>query len=82
MIASGKQINRLACREFSHHNPVALLCGDWEQTKSNSKFDNWWQNTDGFVDRIRGWWESIDFAGKPDHILECKLKVLKGKLKE
>lgn len=39
-------------------------------------------NSDGFVDRIRSWWTSFDFAGKPDYLLACKLKALKGKLRE
>lgn len=69
-------------RLVSDHNPVALQCGEWEQNKSYFKFDNWWLNTDGFVDRIKGWWESFEFTGNPDHILACKLKALKGKLKE
>lgn len=34
------------------------------------------------MDRIKGWWESFEFTGKPDHILACKLKALKGKLKK
>ncbi|XP_075077018.1 uncharacterized protein LOC142163778 [Nicotiana tabacum] len=34
-----------------------------------------------FEDRIREWWGSFEFSGRPDYILACKLKALKGKLK-
>nr|XP_018623959.2 uncharacterized protein LOC104089093 [Nicotiana tomentosiformis] len=32
----------------------------------------------GFDDRIRNWWSSFEFSGRPDYILACKLKALKG----
>jgi len=46
------------------------------------KFENWWLNQEGFVERIKDWWNAFEFYGKPDYILACKLKALKGKLKE
>ncbi|KAG5598653.1 hypothetical protein H5410_030023 [Solanum commersonii] len=46
------------------------------------KFENWWLNQEGFVERIKDWWNAFEFYGKPDYILACKLKSLKGKLKE
>nr|XP_016487802.1 PREDICTED: uncharacterized protein LOC107807866 [Nicotiana tabacum] len=66
---------------ISDHSPVALYCGAWEQAKSYFKFENWWLNVEGFDDRIREWWGSFEFSGRPDYILACKLKALKGKLK-
>ncbi|XP_070016488.1 uncharacterized protein LOC142182619 [Nicotiana tabacum] len=69
-------------RLISDHSPVALYCGAWEQAKSYFKFENWWLNVEGFDDRIRDWWTSFEFSGRPDYILACKLKALKGKLKE
>ncbi|XP_070017166.1 uncharacterized protein [Nicotiana sylvestris] len=68
-------------RLISDHSPVALDCGAWEQAKSYFKFENWWLNVEGFEDRIREWWGSFEFSGRPDYILACKLKALKGKLK-
>jgi len=68
-------------RVTSDHIPIALLCGHWEQSKSYFKFENWWLNQ-GFVERIKVWWNDFEFYGKPDYILACKLKALKGKLKE
>ncbi|XP_016487802.2 uncharacterized protein LOC107807866 [Nicotiana tabacum] len=61
---------------------MALYCGAWNQAKSYFKFENWWLNVEGFDDRIRDWWTSFEFSGRPDYILACKLKALKGKLKE
>ncbi|XP_070007559.1 uncharacterized protein [Nicotiana sylvestris] len=66
---------------ISDHSPVALEGGAWEQAKSYFKFENWWLNVEGFEDRIREWWGSFEFSGRPDYILACKLKALKGKLK-
>nr|XP_009608246.1 uncharacterized protein LOC104102270 [Nicotiana tomentosiformis] len=64
------------------HVPGSLQCGYWEYTKSYFKFDNWWLNTKGFIDRIKEWWTSFEFSGRPNFILACKMKSLKGKLKE
>ncbi|XP_070017179.1 uncharacterized protein [Nicotiana sylvestris] len=42
----------------------------------------WFKGDNRFDDRIRDWWTSFEFSGRPDYILACKLKALKGKLKE
>ena len=49
-------------RLCSNQSPIALQCGAWEQNKSYFKFDNWWLNTEGFVEKIKGWWESFVFT--------------------
>ncbi|PHU03047.1 hypothetical protein BC332_28298 [Capsicum chinense] len=54
----------------------------WEQSKSYFKFENWWLNSEGFVDRVNNWWNDFASSGKPNYILAWKLKALKGKLKE
>ncbi|WMV25761.1 hypothetical protein MTR67_019146 [Solanum verrucosum] len=36
----------------------------------------------GFNDRIKEWWNSFSFKGRPDFVLSCKLKALKHKLKD
>jgi len=59
-----------------------LQCGEWGSTKSYFKFENWWPTTKGFNDRVKGWWGSFHFQGKPDFILGAKLRALKEKLKE
>ncbi|KAG5617007.1 hypothetical protein H5410_016831 [Solanum commersonii] len=51
-------------------------------TKSYFKFENWWLTTDGFNDRVKTWWESFRFHGKPEFVLVAKLRALTAKLKE
>ncbi|KAF3625895.1 putative mannosyl-oligosaccharide 1,2-alpha-mannosidase MNS3-like [Capsicum annuum] len=34
------------------------------------------------IDRVKNWWSSFNFSGRPDYVLACKLKTLKSKLKE
>ncbi|KAF3645754.1 putative COP9 signalosome complex subunit 4-like [Capsicum annuum] len=41
-------------RVTSDHSPIMLQCGDWETTKSYFKFENWWLETDGFKERVKG----------------------------
>ncbi|WMV14758.1 hypothetical protein MTR67_008143 [Solanum verrucosum] len=59
-----------------------LQCGEWGTTKSYFKFENWWLTTDGFNERVKTWWESSQFHGKPYFVLVAKLRALKAKLKE
>lgn len=66
-------------RLTSDHSHVALLGGSWESNKSYFKFKNWWLESEGFIDRIREWWSSFNFTGKPDYRLACKLKALRLK---
>ncbi|KAG5628622.1 hypothetical protein H5410_000339 [Solanum commersonii] len=61
---------------------IALITGCWERNKSYFKFENWWLQSEGFVDRVREWWSSFSYTGRPDYVLACKLKALKLKLKE
>jgi hypothetical protein len=37
-----------------------------------------WLKEEGFVDKIRGWWESYNYQGTPSFIFAKKLKALKG----
>ncbi|WMV51457.1 hypothetical protein MTR67_044842 [Solanum verrucosum] len=64
------------------HNPLLLECGNWERSQSYFKFKNWWLQTENFKERVKGWWDSEIFVGRPDDILACKMKALKVKLKE
>jgi len=69
-------------RVTSDHNPLLLECGNWERSQSYFKFENWWLQTENFKERVKGWWDSEIFVGRPDYILACKMKALKVKLKE
>ena len=37
---------------------------------------------EGFVDRVKQWWDGYSFAGSPSFILAQKLKALKADLKK
>ncbi|KAG5594744.1 hypothetical protein H5410_035976 [Solanum commersonii] len=66
----------------SDHTPILLQSGNWEPRRSYFKFENWWLQTEGFLDRVKMWWNSIVCEGRSDFILAFKLRALKDKLKE
>ena len=45
------------------------------------KFENMWLKEEGFVERVRQWWNGYCFAGSPSFILARKLKTLEEDLK-
>ena len=69
-------------RVISDHSPLLLQCGEWERSKSYFKFESWWLHTEDFNRKVKNWWESFNYSGKPGYILGAKLKALKIKLKE
>ncbi|WMV58070.1 hypothetical protein MTR67_051455 [Solanum verrucosum] len=69
-------------RIVSDHSPITLQGGSRKKSKSYFKFENWLLGTEGFIDSVRIWWNSIDYIRRPDYILASKLKALKHKLKE
>jgi hypothetical protein len=69
-------------RLLSDHFPIRLDCGRIDGGKSPFRFENMWLKVDGFVDRVRGWWDSYSFPGSPSQTLASKLKALKLDLKK
>lgn len=68
---------------LSDHSPLLLQCSQWGHRRSSYfKFEHMWLHTEGFLDRIKGWWNSFIIQGSPDHIFAIKLKLLKSKLKD
>ncbi|XP_070031561.1 uncharacterized protein [Nicotiana tomentosiformis] len=65
---------------ISDHNPIMMESGDWDSNPSYFKFENRWLNTEGFLEKIKIWWQSYDVNGTPDFILVQKLKLLKKDL--
>ena len=43
--------------------------------------ENMWLRVDGFMDKIKEWWQSYNFKGKPSFVLAKKLQALKYDLK-
>jgi hypothetical protein len=68
-------------RLCSDHFPILLVCGGILRGKRPFKFENIWLQEDGFVERVRLWWESYSFQGSPSFVLAHKLKALKVDLK-
>lgn len=62
---------------ISDHRPILLESGDWDATPSYFKFENMWLQFEGFVDKLKNWWQSYNFSGRADFILLQKLKSLK-----
>lgn len=62
---------------ISDHRSILLESGDWDVTPSYFKFENIWLEVDGFLDKLKYWWQSYNFNGRPNFILMQKLKSLK-----
>ena len=45
------------------------------------KFDNMWLEEEGFKDKMKTWWGSLNFTGTSSFILDAKLRALKNILK-
>ena len=59
-----------------------LEAGVVRRGRSAFKFENMWLKVEGFVDRVKQWWDRYSFAGSPSFILTQKLKALKADLKK
>ena len=41
-----------------------------------------WLKVEGFLDKVKSWWENYHFQGTPSYILAKKLTTLKSDLKK
>jgi hypothetical protein len=71
---------RLPCL-YSDHFPILLDCCDISRGSRPFKFENMWLKAEGFVGKVKQWWDSYSFHGTPSFALACKLKALKKDLK-
>jgi exonuclease III len=69
-------------RVCSDHFPLLLECGDSRGGKKYFKFENMWLKYEGFVDKVKSWWDSYTYEGLPSFVLANKLKSLKLDLKK
>ena len=72
-----KRLSRL----LSDHFPIILEGGNFHRGMRPFRFENMWLKDEGFVEKIRSWWESYQFYGAPSFVLANKLKALKVDLK-
>ncbi|XP_075645334.1 uncharacterized protein LOC142616347 [Castanea sativa] len=73
---------RVLPRVLSDHCPLLLEAGGVWRGRSAFKFENMWLKDEGFVDRVKQWWDGYSFEGSPSFILAQKLKALKADLKK
>ena len=59
-----------------------MVVGSVNKGRSAFKFENMWLKEEGFVERVRQWWNEYCFSGSPSFILAHKLKALKDDLKK
>ena len=64
------------------HCPLLVVAGNVKRGRSAFKFENMWLKEEGFVERVRHWWNEYRFSGSPSFILAHKLKALKEDLKK
>jgi hypothetical protein len=67
---------------LSDHFPICLDCGRIVGGKLPFRFENMWLKVEGFVDKVRGWWEAYVFEGSSSYVMASKLKALKLDLKQ
>ena len=68
-------------RPVSDHCQILLDCGGMRIGKNPFRFENMWLRVEGFMDKIKDWWQSYNFRGKPSFVLAKKLQALKYNLK-
>jgi exonuclease III len=69
-------------RLTSDHFPIMLECGSIPRGRRPFRFENMWLKAEGFLERVRNWWDSYHFFGNASFVLANKLKALKGDLKK
>ena len=69
-------------RLLSDHFPIVLEGGSFQRGRRPFRFENMWLKDEGFVERVRSWWESYIVMGAPSFVLANKLKLLKNDLKK
>jgi hypothetical protein len=67
---------------LSDHFPICLDCGRIVGGKLPFRFEKMWLKVEGFVDKVRGWWEAYVFEGSSSYVMASKLKALKLDLKQ
>ena len=74
-------VQRRLLRLCSDHFPIQLECGHVQWGRRPFRFENMWLKFEGFLDRVKRWWESYSFRGFPSFVVASKLKALKMDLK-
>ena len=68
-------------RACSDHAPILLDRGCLQIGKRSFKFENIWLKEEGFVEKVKIWWDSFQFFGSPSFVLAKKISALKWGIK-
>jgi hypothetical protein len=68
-------------RVCSDHAPILLDRGCMQTSKRSIKFENMWLKDEGFVEKVRIWWDSFHFFGSPSFVLAQKIRAFKWEIK-
>ena len=69
-------------RVLSDHFPILLESESHRRGRIPFRFENMWLKAEGFLDKVKAWWENYHFQGTPSFILAQKLTALKSDLKQ
>lgn len=75
MTTSGK-LSNLFCHEFSQPSQFYLKMENGKQNTLYFKFEVMWLQNEGFLDKVKDWWQSYSIHSNPGFILMQKLKCL------
>ncbi|XP_050290362.1 uncharacterized protein LOC126728608 [Quercus robur] len=56
-------------RLLSNHFPIVLEGGAFQRGRRPFRFENMWLKDEGFLERVRSWWESYNVLGAPSFVL-------------
>ena len=69
-------------RVLSDHFPILLESWSHRRGRIPFRFENMWLKAEGFLDKVKSWWENYHFQGTPSYILAKKLTALKSDLEK
>ena len=73
----GNVFQRVISRVISDHCLLLVEVGGVGRGRCAFKFENMWLKVEGFVKRVKHWWEGYNFMGSLSFVLAKKLKPLK-----
>ena len=73
---------RRLAKVVSDHFPIILEGGAIQKGRRPFCFENMWLQVEGFMGKVKNWWDSYQFQGTPSYRMAMKLKALKADLKK